>query len=86
MLDMGYLHPPKENVLSMKFSNIYSKNGREIFPRNGMTVPKDSLILSMSREWVELKDDMLICQDKKEWNSLTQSHIGGDFFLKTSVS
>ena len=69
----------------MKFSNIYSKKGGEIFPRIGMTIPKGSLVLSMNREWIELEDDMLICQDKKEWDGLTQSHVGGSFYLKTRL-
>ena len=56
----------------MRFSKIYSANGKPIFPRNGMTIPVGSLVLTIKNEFVTLDKDHKYLK-KVEWNNMCQS-------------
>jgi hypothetical protein len=56
----------------MQFSKIYSANGKPIFPRNGMTIPVGSLVLTIKNEFVTLDKDHKYLK-KIEWNNMCQS-------------
>lgn len=51
---------------------IYLKNGKEVFPRNGMTIPVGSMIQT-SKGFQTLEQDHLY-QKKNYWNNMCQSH------------
>jgi hypothetical protein len=54
------------------FSRIYSSNGKEIFPRNGMTIPVGSMIQTDRGEFVTLDRDHVYTKTT-EWDNTCQS-------------
>ena len=51
---------------------IYSKNGKEMFPTNGMIISQGSIVLTSKNEFIVL-DQEYVYQKNTAWNNLCQS-------------
>jgi hypothetical protein len=51
---------------------IYSKNGKELFPRNGMIIARGSIVNLRNDEFVQLTENHIYSR-KTEWNNLCQT-------------
>jgi len=56
----------------MEFVSLYSPNGKQIFPKNGMRIPVGTLVLTLKKEFVTLDSDYKFLK-KQEWNNLCQT-------------
>lgn len=56
----------------MNIVKIYTKNGRECFPRNGMIINEGSIVQTARNEFVQLTEDHIYTR-KVKWDNLCQS-------------
>ena len=56
----------------MQFVALYTQNGKQIFPKNGMTIPVGTMVLTPKKEFVALNSDYKYLK-KSEWNNLCQT-------------
>jgi hypothetical protein len=65
----------------MKIDRLFDARGNERKLVNGMTIPKGSIVQN-GAEITTLAEAVVVKKTPMVWNSLTQSHDGGEFFIE----
>jgi len=56
----------------MQFIALYSSNGKQIFPKNGMLVQEGTMLLNLQRKFITLEKSYKYIK-RSEWNNLCQT-------------
>jgi hypothetical protein len=64
----------------VKIHRIYDARGNERKITNGMTIPKGSVVQS-GADFTTLAEAVVVTKSPMVWNSLTQAHDGGEFYI-----
>jgi hypothetical protein len=65
----------------MKITNLFDARGNERKLVNGMTIPKGSIVKN-GADFTTLAEVVVVTKSPMVWNSLTQSHDGGEFYIE----
>jgi hypothetical protein len=65
----------------MKIDRLFDARGNERKLVNGMTIPKGSIVQN-GADFTTLLSPSVVTKTPMIWNSLTQSHDGGEFFIE----